>query len=180
MRRTRIEHILSALPSMATEERTFGIGSSVPASNIRQTVSSVWVVSQADCGGPLFVWFCPLAWIEHIDCLARVVVLQKGRLWVIWKDANLAYEGIAGIFQGVLHARRQDDDIATGIRLRAGFRSALTVPFKNHNDFFRFVKMPRDYHSRANDVLMDVGFSTEFLIRNEVSDSSFWATRYLA
>jgi hypothetical protein len=31
MRRTRIEHILSALPPLATEERTFGIGSSVPA-----------------------------------------------------------------------------------------------------------------------------------------------------
>src|SRR5262245_45275107 len=30
MRRTRIEHILSALPQLATEERTFGIGSSVP------------------------------------------------------------------------------------------------------------------------------------------------------
>jgi hypothetical protein len=30
MRRTRIEHILSALPLLATEERTFGIGSSVP------------------------------------------------------------------------------------------------------------------------------------------------------
>src|SRR5262249_2401028 len=30
MRRTRIEHILSALPPLATEERTFGIGSSVP------------------------------------------------------------------------------------------------------------------------------------------------------
>jgi hypothetical protein len=29
MRRTRIEHILSALPPLATEERTFGIGSSV-------------------------------------------------------------------------------------------------------------------------------------------------------
>jgi hypothetical protein len=30
MRRTRIEHSLSALPPLATEERTFGIGSSVP------------------------------------------------------------------------------------------------------------------------------------------------------
>ena len=30
MRRTRIEHILSALPSIATGERTFGIGSSAP------------------------------------------------------------------------------------------------------------------------------------------------------
>src|SRR5262245_43460905 len=30
MRRTPIEHILSALPPLATEERTFGIGSSVP------------------------------------------------------------------------------------------------------------------------------------------------------
>ena len=30
MRRTHIEHILSALPPLATEERTFGIGSSVP------------------------------------------------------------------------------------------------------------------------------------------------------
>ena len=30
MRRTRVEHILSALPPLATEERTFGIGSSVP------------------------------------------------------------------------------------------------------------------------------------------------------
>src|SRR5215831_17065356 len=30
MRRTRIEHFLSALPPLATEERTFGIGSSVP------------------------------------------------------------------------------------------------------------------------------------------------------
>src|SRR6476659_3869318 len=30
MRRTSIEHILSALPPLATEERTFGIGSSVP------------------------------------------------------------------------------------------------------------------------------------------------------
>ena len=29
MRRTRIEHILSALPQLATEDRTFGIGSSV-------------------------------------------------------------------------------------------------------------------------------------------------------
>jgi hypothetical protein len=29
MRRTRIEHILSALPPLATEERTFGIGSLV-------------------------------------------------------------------------------------------------------------------------------------------------------
>src|SRR5262249_28465454 len=30
MRRTRIEHMLSALPPLATEERTFGIGSFVP------------------------------------------------------------------------------------------------------------------------------------------------------
>src|SRR5262249_15922342 len=30
MGRRRIEHILSALPPLATEERTFGIGSSVP------------------------------------------------------------------------------------------------------------------------------------------------------
>jgi hypothetical protein len=30
MRRTPIERILSALPPLATEERTFGIGSSVP------------------------------------------------------------------------------------------------------------------------------------------------------
>ena len=30
MRRTRIEHILCALPQLATEERTFGNGSSVP------------------------------------------------------------------------------------------------------------------------------------------------------
>ena len=30
MRRARIEHILSALPPLATGERTFGIGSSVP------------------------------------------------------------------------------------------------------------------------------------------------------
>src|SRR5262245_22354676 len=34
MRRTRIEHILFALPPLATEERTFGIGSSVPESDI--------------------------------------------------------------------------------------------------------------------------------------------------
>jgi hypothetical protein len=34
MRRTRIEHILSALPQLATEERTFGIGSSVPIGDI--------------------------------------------------------------------------------------------------------------------------------------------------
>jgi hypothetical protein len=33
MRRTRIEHILSALPPLTTEERTFGIGSSVPPSD---------------------------------------------------------------------------------------------------------------------------------------------------
>jgi hypothetical protein len=33
-RRTRIEHILSALPPLATEERTFGIGSSVPNADI--------------------------------------------------------------------------------------------------------------------------------------------------
>ena len=30
MRRTRIEHILSALPPLATEERTLGTGSSAP------------------------------------------------------------------------------------------------------------------------------------------------------
>jgi hypothetical protein len=34
MRRTRIEHILSALPPLATEERTFGNGSSVPQADI--------------------------------------------------------------------------------------------------------------------------------------------------
>jgi hypothetical protein len=34
MRRTRIEHILSALPPLATEERTFGIGSSVPKPDV--------------------------------------------------------------------------------------------------------------------------------------------------
>jgi hypothetical protein len=34
MRRTRIEHILSALPPLATEKRTFGIGSSVPETDI--------------------------------------------------------------------------------------------------------------------------------------------------
>jgi hypothetical protein len=34
MRRTRMEHILSALPPLATEERTFEIGSSVPATDI--------------------------------------------------------------------------------------------------------------------------------------------------
>jgi hypothetical protein len=131
-------------------------------------------------GGWLFVWFGPFAWIEHIDRLTRVIGLQKGRLWVIWKDANLTYESIAGIFQGVLHARRQDEDIATSIRLRAGFRSTLTIPLKDHNYFFRFVKMPRDYHSWANDVLMDIGLRTEFPIRDEISNSSLWATRYLA
>ena len=34
MRRTRIEHIESALPPLATEERTFGNGSSVPLADI--------------------------------------------------------------------------------------------------------------------------------------------------
>ena len=34
MRRTRIEHMLSALPPIAAEERTFLIGSSVPKAAI--------------------------------------------------------------------------------------------------------------------------------------------------
>ena len=34
MRRTRIEHILSALPPLTTEERTFGIGSFVPEADM--------------------------------------------------------------------------------------------------------------------------------------------------
>src|ERR1700751_6348759 len=34
MRRTRIGHILSALPPLTTEERTFGIGSSVPRGDL--------------------------------------------------------------------------------------------------------------------------------------------------
>jgi hypothetical protein len=38
MRRTRIEHILSALPPLATEERTFGIGSSVPNAAVSERV----------------------------------------------------------------------------------------------------------------------------------------------
>src|SRR5258706_11560005 len=65
----------SAFPLIATEGRTSRDVSNVPTSDIRQAVSSVWVLSQADCRGPLFVWFGPFAWIEHIDCLARVVVL---------------------------------------------------------------------------------------------------------
>jgi hypothetical protein len=36
VRRTRIERILSALPPITTEERTFGIGSSVPNSDLRK------------------------------------------------------------------------------------------------------------------------------------------------
>lgn len=37
MRRTHIEHMLSALRPLATEERTFQIDSSVPRADIRQT-----------------------------------------------------------------------------------------------------------------------------------------------
>ena len=37
MRRTHIEHMLSALRPLATEERTFQIGSFVPRADIRQT-----------------------------------------------------------------------------------------------------------------------------------------------
>jgi hypothetical protein len=40
MRRTRIEHILSALPPLATEERTFGIASFVPKDDIPATAKS--------------------------------------------------------------------------------------------------------------------------------------------
>src|SRR4029077_1985031 len=44
MRRTRIEHILSALPPLATEERTFGIGTSVPKAVIfaERNVMEYW------------------------------------------------------------------------------------------------------------------------------------------
>jgi hypothetical protein len=45
MRRTRIEHILSALPPLATEERTFGIGSSVPIATFRAAARSIAIRS---------------------------------------------------------------------------------------------------------------------------------------
>jgi hypothetical protein len=50
-RRTRIEHILSALPALATKERTFGIGSSVPEAAVsnRSKQTSYSITSSARC-----------------------------------------------------------------------------------------------------------------------------------
>jgi hypothetical protein len=51
--RTRIEHILSALPPLATEERTFRIGSSVPQAVIDQPLLDHLVRSQHQTGRDL-------------------------------------------------------------------------------------------------------------------------------
>ncbi len=45
MRRTRSEHILSALPPLTTEERTFGIGSSVPLPDLRPAAKGIFARS---------------------------------------------------------------------------------------------------------------------------------------
>jgi hypothetical protein len=47
MRRTRIEHTLSALPLLATEERTFGIGSFVPKGDIRAAADSYYSITSS-------------------------------------------------------------------------------------------------------------------------------------
>ncbi len=95
------QRALSASP-ISDRKRTMPAACATSEKRQQATLASRFIGmgsgSQVDCGERLFVWFCPFAWIEHIDRLARVVVLQKGRPWVIWKDANLAYEGIAGIF----------------------------------------------------------------------------------
>jgi hypothetical protein len=51
MRRTRIEHILSALPPLATEERTFGIGSSVPEGDHSHRSKQPHYSTTASAGG---------------------------------------------------------------------------------------------------------------------------------
>src|SRR5260370_19500763 len=71
----------------------------------------------------------------------------------------------------MLYAGRQDNDVAPGISFRAILGSALAIPFKNHDDFFSFVEMPRDRDAGANDVLMDVGLCAECFVGNEVANS---------
>jgi hypothetical protein len=71
MRRTRIEHILSALPPLATEERTFGNGSSVPRGDIRVAADSYYPRS----GGLRPPWLAP-ARPEHRPAAASQRSLQ--------------------------------------------------------------------------------------------------------
>jgi hypothetical protein len=55
MRRTRIEHILSALPPLATEERTFGIGSSVPQAPVSSSSNRAHsIISSAVADAPTY------------------------------------------------------------------------------------------------------------------------------
>ena len=53
MRRTRVEHILSALPPLATEERTFGIGSSVPVGDIRSAKIRLYSMTSSTCASKI-------------------------------------------------------------------------------------------------------------------------------
>src|SRR6476619_7670615 len=92
MRRTRIEHILSALPPLATEERTFGIGSSVPGAAVSSRSKTValfdhLVSAVAKAGRPadahkrlIRVWNCKFIhspWLVLWSASSRAEVLQR-------------------------------------------------------------------------------------------------------
>ena len=98
MRRTRIEHILSALPPLATEERTFGIGSFVPESDIRIAATA-----------PLFDHLVGNSeqFIRHVEaqCLGGVQVddqLELGRLHDRKISGLLALEDPTSPLNGVV------------------------------------------------------------------------------
>src|SRR5260370_30553469 len=80
----------------------------------------------------------------------------------------------------VLHARRKNDDVASRVIFCALIGSALAIPLKYDNHLLGLVKVPRDSHPWADDVLMYVRVRAELFVRDEIANAALWAARNLA
>jgi hypothetical protein len=69
----------------------------------------------------------------------------------------------------VLHARRKNDDVASRVIFCALVGSALAISLKYDNHLLGLVKVPRNNHPWADDVLMYVRLRAELFVRDEIA-----------
>jgi hypothetical protein len=79
----------------------------------------------------------------------------------------------------MLHAGWQNDDVPSRVFFRAFLGSAFATSFKNDNDLFCLMKMPRNGHPWARDVLMNVRLGTKLFVCDEIAHSCTRAARDL-
>lgn len=96
----------------------------------------------------------------------------------IAKETELAQCLVAGVVKRVSFMRRHDDDVAGPIGLDARARVALAASFEDDDYLLDGVHMPRDFHARAYDVLMDDGtLRSQVPVGNVIADPPVGAAR---